>query len=158
MSASRAKVWQCQRNSRNLFILTDLSELAKVTDAFRYPWKYNVSKLLAFATFIVVVSSLSAFSPHPDLFLPISLSLPERDACSLFTQSSFLIVHSRNYISKFTVGQGGQLVQCSTQTETYKGTNSQPVVVPVRGLFFVFQKCMCVCFDVETGEQVQSFS
>jgi len=44
-------------------------------------------------------------------------------------------VHSRNYISKFTAGQGGQLVQfsqCSAQTETYKETNSGPVVVPVR--------------------------
>ena len=101
---------------------------------------------------------VEAFSPQTDSFLPLQLSLPEDQHCCLYVHNNLLVVHSNQYISKFTVGQKGQLVQHSQvpSPPVYKHSNSQPVVD--KGLFFLFQETQVVSFNMETGAQVRSFT
>lgn len=103
---------------------------------------------------------IEAFSPQTNRFIPLQLQLPQISDCTVYTHNSLLVVHSRRYISKYSAGQEGQLLQHSqTQSKTTvnKRSNSQPVLEPISGLFFICQKDTCVCFCMETGEEVQNF-
>ena len=104
---------------------------------------------------------IEGFVPHTDSFLPLKLSLPETYlGCTLLLHNNLLVVHSKNYIVKFAVQQA-QLVQHSpvpSQEDANKWPNSQPVLDSAHRFFFIFQYDQCICFDVETGVQVQRFS
>lgn len=101
---------------------------------------------------------IEAFSPQTDSFLPVRMALPESKACCLYVHNNLLVIHSKGYISRFTAGTASQLVQHS-QTQSAqavdKWPNSQPVLVPARHLFYFFQGYKCLCFHMETGEEVQ---
>lgn len=89
------------------------------------------------------------------------LQLPENHYCCVYVHDSLLVVHSYQYISKFAAGLAGQLTQVSqvrSQTPQYKNLNSQPVVDPAQGLFFIFQQTQALSFNMETGVQAQSFA
>ena len=104
---------------------------------------------------------VEAFSPQTDTFLPLQLQLPENSHRCVYVHNNLLVVHSYQYISKFTAGQGGQLIQHSqvrTQTPVNKHSNSQPVVDTTQGLFFLFQLTKVVSFNMETGAQVRTFT
>lgn len=105
---------------------------------------------------------MEAFSPHTDDFLPLSLSQsPENSLKILYVYNNLLVVHSDNFISKFAAGQGGQLAQQSqfkTHNTVKKWTNSQPGLDPARGLFYIVQGHVCICLDMETGEEVERVS
>lgn len=105
---------------------------------------------------------MEAFSPQTNSFLPLQLpQLPESTGCCLFTHNSKLVVHTTNYISKFALGQTGQLVQHSramSRGDVSKWSNSQPVLDPVRGFFFMIQGNGCVSLKMQTGEEVQFFT
>ena len=104
---------------------------------------------------------VEVFYPRNDQFLPLQVSLPETDyGCTLYVHNNLLVVHSENFIVKFSAGEAGQLEQYSqvkSQAAMYKYTNSQPVVAPASGYFFIFQKRKCLCLSMETGAEVQSF-
>lgn len=105
---------------------------------------------------------VEVFYPRDDQFLLLQVSLPETDyGCTLYVHNNLLVVHSENFIVKFTAGQSGELKQYSqvkSQAAMYKYTNSQPVVAPASGCFYLFQKRKCVCLNMETGAEVQSFN
>ena len=98
---------------------------------------------------------MEAFSPQTNDFRPLPLSqLPENSLKILYVDNNLLVVHSDNFISKFAAGQKGQLAhqsQFKTHNTVKKWTNSQPVLDPARGLFYLIQGHVCVCFDMETG-------
>lgn len=104
---------------------------------------------------------LEAFSPHTDTFLPLQIQLPEDTSCCLYTRNSYLVVLSYQYISQFSIGKAGQLVhhaQVEAQTPVNKYSNSQPVLNYIQGFFFIVQENKCLCIDMETGAQVQSYA
>lgn len=82
---------------------------------------------------------VEAFSPQTNNFIPLHFQLSEPEYCCLFVLNSLLVVHSTNYISKFTAGQAGQLIKHSKVRATPVGkySNAQPVVNPTRGLFYL---------------------
>jgi len=104
---------------------------------------------------------MEAFSTRTDSFLPLLFPLPEASSCCLYVCNSFLIVHSYRYISKFAAGNAGQLLshsQVEAQMSVNKYSNSQPVLDCLHGLFWIVQENRCICMDMDTGAQVQSFA
>lgn len=104
---------------------------------------------------------IEAFSPSTDLFSPHQISLPEQSFCCLYTHNSLLVVHSENYISKFSARQAGQLLlfsQVKAQRRADKCSNCQPVLDSTRGCFFIADGSKCLCFEMETGAVVKSFA
>lgn len=104
---------------------------------------------------------VEVFSPQTDNFIFLSLQLPEAHSCCLFVHHNLLTVHSYLYISKFSAGQAGQLIQHSlvnSQEPADKYFNSQPMIDVARGLFFILQCGHILSFDIETGMKVLSFS
>lgn len=108
-------------------------------------------------------SQLEAFSPLSNSFLP--LQLPQLThiypPCTLYVHNTLLVIHSENYISKFSAGLEGQLVQHSyskTQAYVYNFSNSQPLLDSDRGCFFIVQGDRSLCIDVETGLELQRFT
>lgn len=105
-------------------------------------------------------TSLEAFTPQNDIFLPLSLRLESYGYC-LYVHDDLLVVHSYECISKFEAGLEGQIAQRSqvaTHTALYKHSNSQPVLDPARSFFFIMQEDKCLCFNMETGELMDSFA
>ena len=79
----------------------------------------------------------------------------------MLVHNNQLVVHSKEYISKFTAGASGRLEQVSKtqcQQAVDKSPNSLPVLVPDRRLFFLFQSYQCLCFHMETGAQLDRFA
>lgn len=104
---------------------------------------------------------MEALIPQTDSFLPLQCRLPEYSNYCLYVHNQVLVVHSSQYITKFAVGQTGQLVQhslTSSETAADKYSNSHPMVDPTCGLFFIFQGGKALCFNMETGAEVQSYS
>lgn len=88
------------------------------------------------------------------LFLPSPSGSPELTPCCLLVHENLLVVHSENYVLKFTAGQAGQLVQYSqvhVQTHSFKWSNSQPVLDSTRGLYFVIWCGEVYSISLETG-------
>lgn len=103
---------------------------------------------------------MEVFSPQTNSFLPLQLQLPENHHC-LFVHKNLLVVHSLQSVFKFSAGQAEQLIQHSEirfQTPVNKWSNSQPVVDPSRGLFFIYQQSKLLSISIDTGALVQSFS
>lgn len=99
---------------------------------------------------------VEVFSPHTDLFLSLPLPhLPEDSSCATYVHNNLLIVHSANYIFKFAPDQYSQL---AAKTTVSKWSNSPLVLDAARGFFFIVQEEKCVCFNMETGAEVQSFA
>lgn len=99
---------------------------------------------------------IQAFSPQTDSFLPFQLQLPEESPCCLYVHGSCLVVHSYQYISRFTE-QEEQLVQhlqIRSKKPNHKQSNSQPVVDPTRSLFFLIKQRKVLAFNMETGGKV----
>lgn len=93
------------------------------------------------------------FCPQTESFLPIELRLPEASPCCLYVHKNLLVVHSENYISKFTTGQAGQLIshsQVCSYASVNKRSNSQPVLDPALGLFYIFKGTVRI-LGMETG-------
>lgn len=103
---------------------------------------------------------MEVFSPQLNCFLPIQLRLPESTACVLFVHNNFLVVHSEHYISTFAGGQAEQLVPITLNTTRpmSKYSNSPPMVVPTRDLYFLIQSSKIRSFNLVTGEEVQRFN
>jgi len=105
---------------------------------------------------------VEVFSPLTDLFLTHTLVLLDGPShCCLYVHNNFLVVHSYQHISKVAVESSGQLVkhsQIKSETPTNKASNSQPVLDSARNLFFLYQQDKCICFHMETGLEVQSFT
>ena len=100
---------------------------------------------------------MEAFSPHSDTFLgPLNITLPEDRSCCLYVDNNLLVVNSTNYILKYAVGPGGQLVEQSrvNTPKVRKIQNSQPVVDRAQGLYFMVQYGKCVGVNMQTGEEV----
>ena len=100
---------------------------------------------------------MEAFSPDSDTFLaPLNITLPEESACCLYVDNNLLVVNSYEYILKYAVGPGGQLVEQSrVNTPAVRKTqNSQPVVDRAQGLYFMVNKGKCVGVNMQTGEVV----
>lgn len=100
---------------------------------------------------------MEMFSPQTDSFQSLNLSLPEANPCCLYVHNYLLVVHSYRYITKFAVGEKGQVVQCSQAHSSPVGkySNSQPVVD--RGLLFICKGDSAVSLNMETGVEVQYF-
>ena len=99
---------------------------------------------------------MEAFSPDSDTFLPLHITLPEWSAYCLYVDNNLLVVNSENYILKYAVGPGGQLVEQSRvkTPRVYKIQNSQPVVDRAQGLYFMVYEGECVGVKMQTGEEV----
>lgn len=103
--------------------------------------------LCGFGSFLV-----EAFSPQTDRFLPLELQLPQNSYCCLYEHNGLLVVHSTNYICKFSAEQGGRPTpysQVHTQTSVNKYSNSHPVVG--REHFYIFQQTQVLMIHKETG-------
>lgn len=118
----------------------------------------------AFSIYVYICGNpstlIEAFSPLTSSFLPLQLSLPEPYNYNLYVHDHLLVIHSYSWISKFAAGNEGQLVkhsQVASVMPVNKYTNSQPVVDPVRSLFYIFQGEKCLCFHMETAAQVKTF-
>lgn len=103
---------------------------------------------------------VEAFAPQTDTFLSLQLQLPENYPCCLYVHQNLLVVHSIQHIFKFSAGPAGHLTKHSqvVSTPVNKGANSQPVVDPSRGLFFLIQAIQVLVIGMETGVEVQSFT
>lgn len=105
---------------------------------------------------------IEAFSPHTEEFLPLEVSLPEDSYSCLFVHNNLLVVHSDNFVSTFKQGiQPHDLVQYSqvkTSGTMSKRPNSQPVLYYASNVFSIMQKGICLCFSMNTGQQVQKFT
>jgi hypothetical protein len=98
---------------------------------------------------------MEAFSPDRDTFLPVQIPVPENTNCCLYVDNNLLVLHSTNYILKFAMEQGGQLIKRSEvkSPSVNKWQNSQPVVDKANGLFFMIQNGQCLRISIETGTQ-----
>ena len=56
---------------------------------------------------------MEAFSLDSDTFLAVNIPVPENHYCCLYVDNDLLVVHSKSYILKFAMEQGGQLVKRS---------------------------------------------
>ena len=102
-------------------------------------------------------TAMEAFSPDSDTFLgPLNITLPEAEPCCLYVDNNLLVVNSVNYILKYAVGPGGQLVEKSrvNTPAVDKYQNSQPVVDRAQGLYFMVFMGECVGVNMQTGEEV----
>lgn len=103
---------------------------------------------------------VEALFPPTDTFLPLQVQLPEGRFCCLFTYNHLLTVHSENYISKFAAGQSGELIpysQVRSQARVDKGSNSQPVVNPGQGFYFIVFNGKTIKINLETGAEIRRF-
>jgi len=98
-------------------------------------------------------TTMEAFAPQTDTFLPVPLTLPGTLSCCLYVHNDLLVVHQYCYIVKFAV-EGGQLVKRSEveSQEVEKAQNSQPVVAG--GVVYMVWADKCVRFFMETGSRV----
>ena len=105
---------------------------------------------------------IEAFDPATSIFSLLQFVLPQaRYCCCLYVSGGYLTLQSYNYIVKFSAGQWGQLREQSNttvQAPMNKDSNSQPAINAIRGVFYIAQKSKCLCFDMETGTQMQSFA
>ena len=98
-------------------------------------------------------STMEAFTPETDTFLPVNIRLSvESSSCCMYVHNELLVVHQKSYIMKFAV-EGGQLVKRSEvkTLDVCKDQSSHPVVVS--GHVYMVQWERCVRFKMETGEE-----
>ena len=101
--------------------------------------------------------SLEAFSPETETFLPFLLTLPDEDqAYCVYVDSDQLVVHSYCHVAKFGAGEHGQPIQLSATASppASKQHSFQPVLDTTRRVFYLVYLEKCVCFRMETGEQM----
>lgn len=100
---------------------------------------------------------VETFSPQTDRFLSLRVEVPENTACCLLVHNNLLVIHSENYISRFTAAQTGQLFQQTQVRCRYSGrySNSQPVVDSARGLYLIIWLGVAYSINLETGALLQ---
>ena len=98
-------------------------------------------------------TTMEAFAPQTDTFLPVPLTLPSSNAYCLYVHNDLLVLHQFDYIVKFAV-EGGQLVKRSEVQcpAVNKEQNSQPVVAG--GVVYMVWEGKCVRFNMETGVEL----
>lgn len=98
---------------------------------------------------------VEAFSPQTECFLPLQVELPEDSSCCLFVYNHLLVVHSTQYISKFSAGQAKQLVLHSqvSSPPSNKYSNCPPVVDSA--LCFICQDGDVYSISLETGTSLK---
>ena len=125
-------------------------------------WSFNPCLFNEYVYLCGCLSKLiEAFSPLTESFLPLPLPLPESSPSCLYVHKNSLVVHTKNYVSKFSAGLAGQLIPHSPvrcPAPVSKSSNSHPVLDPTRCLFFLFRRERCINFNVETGALVEIFS
>ena len=109
--------------------------------------------LLKGVVYLCGVGSTAMEAFAPDTFLPLNITLPDKysTSCCLYVDNHLLVVNSLNYILKYAVGPGGQLVKKSRVNTpgVFKFQNSQPVVD--RGVYFMVWDGKCLGINMQTG-------
>ena len=100
-------------------------------------------------------TTMEAFSPDINAFLPLNITLPQKSQCCLYVDSNLLVVNSDIYILKYAVAPGGQLVEQSRVKTPLvnKYQNSQPVVDKRKGVYFMIQDGKCMEVNMQTGAE-----
>ena len=78
--------------------------------------------------------------------------LPEKTACCLYVQGSWLCVHSDHYIIRYKTDSEGGIGEAERRKtkRVVQGQNSQPVLAP--GLVYCLRAGKCWSFHMATGE------
>lgn len=100
---------------------------------------------------------MEAFSPPTDTFLSLQLQLPENSSTCLYVYNSILVLHTNNYVTKYSAGRAGQLLlhsQVRSPARVPKHSNSHPVLMPSLCLFFLSKGDKCHGYRMETGALV----
>jgi hypothetical protein len=105
---------------------------------------------------------IEVFDPQTDTFLHQFIDLPTITCCYTYVHNHLLVVHSSNYICKFSVAQERTLGLFSQDGEPTLlsqvrspeiniSANSQPVVDKAKGVYYINQHGECVCIEIENG-------
>lgn len=81
--------------------------------------------------------------------------MPEKTACCLYVQGSWLCIHSDHYIMRYKTDSVGRIAEAGrmkTKQRVCQGQNSQPLLAPERGLVYCLRAGKCWSFHMATGE------
>jgi len=100
---------------------------------------------------------IEAFDPSNNLFLDMEVTLPEAGLCLTFQEREELVVLSGKFLTRWRVGQDGELVQCYQALHPDVGVfcNMAPVVDQVNGLVYIADMGVCYSVKVDGSERTE---
>lgn len=127
----------------------------KEARSFCTPCEYNGSVYLTgYGSDLIEVFNLETNS-----FLALTARLPEQySACVVFVESSFLVVLSSNYVTRWNASDSQDLQQVTQASHTEISVYCSTIPIVLGGLVYIADRGKCYKVQIDGSEKVEVVS